>query len=711
MSGLDALFSPRSVAVVGASRRPRSVGYEVVANLVRFGFVGPVYPINPGTDAVHSLPAYPTLTAVPNPIDLAIVTVPSDRVLGAVDDAIEKGVKALVTITAGFKEVGGAGVALEEELQRKVRDAGIRMVGPNCMGILNTDPAVRLNASFTAGNPPAGHVAVASQSGALGEAILETAADLGLGLSSFVSLGNKVDVSSNDVIEYWTHDPRTKLGLLYLESFGNPRRFSTLARRMTRDERKPILAVKSGRSRRGAEAASSHTGSLAGGDVGIDALLHQCGVMRVDTAAQLFAAAQAFATQPVPRGRRVAILTNAGGPGIMATDAAAHFGLELAELTDASREKMKAILPPEASVRNPVDTIATAGAEEYEACMRILLEDENVDGLLVIFVSPIMIDAEVVARAIVAGMKAAGPATAEKPVLSCFMGKHRGDLGRAVLLEAGIPVYPFPESLAQSLARMASFGEYLRADYGKEPVLDPAPRRAEAAAVLEQARATHPEGRWLRFEEVMQLFDAYGVPVPRWRAVADPEAAVAFACQEGFPIVLKLDSDTVLHKSDAGGVQVDLRTQADVRAAFEKIRGRVADVPGDHRIVAQRMITGGVEVLIGVTLDPTVGHLIAFGLGGIFTELMKDVVFRVHPLTDVEAGRMISSIRGAPLLRGLRGGASVDQTALAEVLLRISRLVEDFPEIVEMDLNPFFAQADRTKQAAVDARVRIGALS
>ncbi len=459
MSALSALFSPRSVAVVGASTKPKSIGYELVANLLRSGFQGPVYPINPNARAVHSVPAYPSLAEVPGEVDLAVITVPRDLVLPVVEDAIAKGVKGIVTITAGFKEVDEDGARLEGEICKRLRAAGVRMVGPNCMGMINNDPRVRLNASFTATSTVAGGVAVASQSGALGETILETAAKIGLGLSAFVSLGNKTDVSGNDLLDYWADDDRTKIILLYLESFGNPRRFAQIARRVTHDCRKPILAVKAGRSRAGAEAASSHTGSLAGADVAVDSLLQQCGVIRVDTVAQLFTVAQGFATQPIPRGRRVGILTNAGGPGIMATDAAVHFGLELAELAPATKKIMRAVLSPEASVRNPVDTIATAGPNHYRICTTAMYNDAQVDALILIFVSPVMIDAGEVARGMVAGI-ADGRRTSgsDKPVLSCFMGKHHGDEGIALLRGAGIPVYQFPEAAAESLATMARFG-------------------------------------------------------------------------------------------------------------------------------------------------------------------------------------------------------------------------------------------------------------
>jgi len=710
MDNLSALFSPRSVAIVGASRKPKSVGYEVVANLLRSGFQGPIYPINPGAPSVHSVPAYPSLAAIPGEVDLAVIVVSRDHVLGVIDEAIAKGVKGIVTITAGFKEVGEQGARLEAQMRERLRASGVRMVGPNCMGIINTDPAVALSASFASVYPQVGGVAVASQSGALGEAILETAAELGLGLSCFVSLGNKTDVSGNDMLEYWADDPNTTLVLLYLESFGNPRHFARIARKMTHERGKPVIAVKSGRSRAGAAAASSHTGSLAGADVAVDSLLKQCGVIRVHSVSSLFTVAQGFATQPIPRGRRIGILTNAGGPGIMATDAAVHFGLELAELTDATTETMRAVLSPEASVRNPVDTIATGGPDQYRTCAKAMVSDPNVDALIVIFVSPVMIDAKAVAEGIVEGI-ADGRAqcTDDKPVLSCFMGKHHGEEGIAVLRAAGVPTFQFPEAAAESLAAMARFGEFRAAPLGTVPELDPAPDQERAHAVLEQAsKRFDAEGGWLRFPEAMEILAAYGIPTAPWASVDSAEAAVEFAEQQGYPIVLKLDSDTLLHKTEHGGVRVDLRREQDVRGAYAEIRANVADVEGDHALVVQKMLDGEAETLIGATTDPAFGHLIAFGLGGVFTELMKDVAFRVHPLTELDARKMMESIRGYPLLQGARGSAAVDIDALRNVLLRISQLVGDFPEIAEIDLNPFFANANAAKQAAVDARMRVG---
>ncbi len=703
MSGLSSLFKPRSVAVVGASTRPKSVGYEVVANLLRSGFRGPVYPINPKARAVHSVPAYPSLEAVPAEIDLAVLTVPRDHVLSVVDQAIAKGVKALVTITAGFKEVDEKGAELERVLAKKLSDSGIRMVGPNCMGLINTDPDVCLNASFTASPPPRGGVAVASQSGALGETILKTAGQLGLGLSSFVSLGNKTDVTGDDLLEYWAEDEQTKLILLYLESFGDSKRFAQVARHVTQNCSKPILAVKSGRSLAGAAAASSHTGSLAGADVAVDSLLQQCGVIRVDTVAELFTVAQGFAHQPIPSGRRVGILTNAGGLGIMATDAAVHFELELATLCDETQASLRRGLAPEASVRNPVDTIATAGPEEYRSSIATMYCDPSVDALIVIFVSPVMIDAPAVARAIVAGVaegqKRCG---CDKPVLTCFMGKNHGDEGIAILHAAKFPVFAFPEAAAESLAAMAHFGELRAQPPGRVPILNPAPRKHDVETVLSEATPG-----WLRFEQVMHVLDAYGIPTARWAVVKSAEKAVAFAEVVGYPVVLKIDSDTLLHKTEHGAVKVDLRTSEDVQAAFSEIHKNISEIPGQHRFIVQKMLDGQVETLIGATVDPAFGHLIGFGLGGIFAEQMKDVAFRLHPLTDVDAQQMIESIRGYALLQGPRGREAVDIPGLVDVLLRLSQLVGDFPRIAELDLNPFLADAKSEQQAAVDARIRI----
>ena len=701
MSDLSALFRPRSVAVVGASRRPRSIGYELVANLLRSGFCGPVYPVNPNAESVHSVPAWPSLEAVPGPVDLAVLTVPRDLVLPAVEACAAKGVKGIVTITAGFKEVDERGAELEDRILAVLRAHGMRMVGPNCMGLITTDPAVRLNASFAATEPLPGPVGFASQSGALGEAILETAAELGLGLSSFVSLGNKADVSANDLLEWWCDDERTRLVLLYLESFGNPRRFASLARKLTRERGKPILAVKSGRSRAGAAAASSHTGSLAGTDVAVKALFEQCGVLRANTVNQLFSLARGFASQPLPKGPRVAILTNAGGPGILATDAAVHFGLKLAELGEGTLAALRAVLPPEASLRNPVDTIATAGPVEFEACAQALLADPAVDALIAIYVAPVTMRAPEVATALVRGVEAGRRGGGQgKPVLGCFMGKSSSDAGLAALRDADIPSWPFPEAAAEALAAMARFAAFRARPAGQLRSFDldlPALDRALGPA--------RKRGGWLTLPESFGVLEAAGIAVVPWAVVQTPEEAAAFGAEHGYPLVIKVDGEALLHKSDLGGVQVDLRNERELKGAFWEIERNLADVPGDKRFVVQSMVRGGTETIIGAHEDPAFGHLIGFGLGGVFVEVMGDVAFGVHPLTDADTARLVRSIRGLPLLEGARGGQPVDLATLEETILRVGALVDAVPELHELDLNPFFALPGGGM--AADARIRL----
>jgi acetate---CoA ligase (ADP-forming) len=705
---LDALFRPRSVAVVGASRNPKSLGHGLLRNLLQGDFDGPVYPVNPNADSIQGVEAFPSLQAIPGPVDLAVVTVPARLVLDAARDAAAKGVRAMVTITAGFKEIGGDGVAREAELRRIIRDAGIRMVGPNCMGLISTDVGFLLNASFAAAPPRTGPVAFASQSGALGEVILELANEVDIGMSAFVSLGNKTDVGGTDLVEHWGADERTKLILLYLESIDEPERLARVARRITHSG-KPILAVKAGRSEAGARAASSHTGSLAGADAAASALLAQAGVIQAETIDDLFTLAPGFAHQPLPAGRRIGILTNAGGPGIMATDAADREGLELATLTSDSVVAMAEAVPAEASLRNPVDILAPALPEHYRACTEAMLADPAVDGLIIIHVSPVTADAEAIARGVLEGIDAArARGGAGKPILASFMNPSRGRPGRRVLRDAGIPAWRFPEQAVHTMATMARYKELIERPAGRFVELEPALHISRARDVVHSALVRMANKRltecWLRFDEAMALLRACRIPVAPWAMAWNADAAVAFSQGRG-PIVLKADSDTVLHRTEHDAVAIDLHDEAEIRASWAALRARLDEIPGDHRIVAQEMVRDGVETLAGVTVDPALGHLLAFGLGGVFVELLKDVVFRLAPLSDRDAELMVRGIRGLPLLEGLRGSERVDLDGLQTVLLRLSRLVEEIPEIREIDLNPMFARA--STQTVVDARIRV----
>jgi acetyl coenzyme A synthetase (ADP forming)-like protein len=713
---LEPLFRPRSIAVIGASRRRDSIGGAILRNLIEQEFQGPVYPVHREASYVQSVPAYPTVEAIPGPVDLAVVVVPAAHVLEAVDACGRKGVRALVVISAGFKEVGPEGRALETELRETVRRYGMRLVGPNCLGILNTDPNVRMNATFAPVQPPAGRVAFSSQSGALGLAILDYARELNLGISQFVSVGNKADVSGNDLIEFWEQDEGTDVILLYLESFGNPSKFVQIARRVSRV--KPIVAVKSGRTASGARAATSHTGALAGSDAAVDALFRQSGVIRTDTIEELFDTALLLAYQPVPRGKRVAILTNAGGPGIMAADACESAGLTLPALSAKTTKALRAFLPAEASVRNPVDMIASARAESYQKALALLVADENVDAVIVIFVPPLVTGAPEVARAILAGGKGS-----RKPILSCFMGSHGIPESLKSLNEGHIPSYAFPEAAARTLARVAQYGRWRAAEPGETPKLRNVDGGA-ARGIIERFLGKRAAGAgsgdrdgaagWLPPDALLPLLGAYGIHTPVLRPAGNRGEAAAAAKQIGFPVAMKVKSPDVVHKTDVGGVKLNLRTEEEAARAFDEIRASLAGAKPAARfegVTVEPMVAGGIETIVGMTRDPLFGPVVLFGLGGVAVELLRDVSVRVAPITDRDAEEMIGEIRGAPLLDGYRGAPPVDKASLLDLLHRVSRLAVDHPEVLELDLNPVVAFPGGKPALVLDARVRVGATS
>jgi acetyl coenzyme A synthetase (ADP forming)-like protein len=699
---LDKLIRPRSVAVVGASRRPGSIGAAMLENLLRCGFQGPVYPVNPSASFVASVPTYPSISALPEQVDLAIIVVPSKFVLSVVKECGEKGVGGLVVITAGFKEIGAQGEKLENELVELVREYGMRMVGPNCLGVLNTDPEIQLNATFAPAWPLRGNVALSSQSGALGVAILDYAKELGLGISSFVSIGNKADVSSNDLIEYWENDPKTSVILLYLESFGNPQHFVRLARRVSRS--KPVVAVKSGRTTTGRRAASSHTGALAGSESAVEATLRSAGVIRTDTIDELFDAALLLAHQPLPLGKRVAVLTNAGGPGIMAADACEGLDLELPHLSERTIEELQSFLPAEASLRNPVDMIASATADNYGRALKILLQDPNVDSVLVIFVPPVTVHATDVAHVIVEQSE-----SARKPILTCFMGSHGVPEGLRSLQEGSVPSYTFPESAARALARVVRYADWRLRPPGTVPSYESI-NRERARELLTKVAGGREGQYWLEAGAVEQLMELYGLPRARSLMAADAKEAVTAARKLSFPVAVKLVSSKYVHKSDVGGVHLDLEDDEEVERAVNQIRSSLeaqGDADAFDGVQVQEMVTGGVEAIVGATRDAKFGHLIMFGLGGTAVEVLQDVTFNVHPLTDVDAKEMLDRVRGRQLLDGFRGSSAADREALADLLLRVSRMVSDLPEIEELDLNPVAALAPGDGVRVLDARIRI----
>ena len=688
-ASMKMFFEPRVVALVGATSDRGKVGNQIFLNLLNKGFTGRVVPVSVRADAVEGVRAYATVTDIPDQVDLAVIAVPADHVLGVVDDCIAKGVRALVVITAGFGETDRSGREREAALVDKIRAAGIRMIGPNCMGILNTDPGVRLDVTFSPQPLLEGRVAFLTQSGALGLAILDYAQRLGLGISTFVSVGNKADVSGNDLIQYWAEDPRTDVILLYLESFGNPRKFSQIARRVGRH--KPIVAVKAGRSSAGARAAMSHTGSLATSDVVVDALFRQAGVIRARTLQEMFDVATLLAHQPVPRGSRVAILTNAGGPGILASDVCEAQGLEVPILSDATIASLRQFLPHAASVANPVDMIGTALPDHYRRSMQLLLADPRVDSLLVIYVPVTVTEPKEIAAAIADAAAGAGG----KTVIVSYMHSQ----GPPPVL-APLPCYPFPEPAASALAHAADYGAWRLRPVGALPHFDdiqPAAARRIVDAALTRG------GGWLTPVEAQDVLMAMGIAVPESRVALSEGDAIVAARELGFPVAIKAIGPDIVHKTEVGGVRLGIADEDSVRTAVRHLQAHLgARLTG---ILIQPMVATGVEILIGGLQDPTFGPLVLCGSGGVLVDLIADSVFRLHPLTDVDALEMVSTMKGAALLRGHRGAPPADEAALREALLRVSVLMDLCPEIQELDINPI--EVFETGVCAVDVRIRV----
>ena len=693
-------FFPRSVAVVGASTNPASIGARLFRNLIGEGFSGPLYPVNRTARVVNSVRAYPSVTDIPDEVDLAFIVVPAGVVLDVVRECAAAGVRVVVVISAGFSEVGPEGAARERELVRIVRDAGMRMVGPNCMGLLNTAPSVTLNGTFGPVYPPRGNIAMSSQSGALGIAILDYARSAGIGISQFVSVGNKADVSGNDLLLAWEDDPETDVILLYLESFGNPRKFSRIARRI--GQSKPIVAVKSGRTQAGSRAASSHTGALASSDVAVDALFRQAGVIRVDTIEELFGVGSLLADQPIPGGERVAIVTNAGGPGILAADALEANGLELPALSDDLSAAIASGLPAEASTTNPIDLIASGGPSEYEHAVSALLASGEVDAVMVIYVPVSAGLAENVAAAL---RRCQDGHDGGVTLLTVFMQSSDA----AALLSGDehartIPSYLFPEQAALALSRANRYGAWRRRDQGSIPHLGGVDPDRARRCIDDAVRALGPDGGWLEADAVETVLESFGISIPTTELVESEDDAVAAAGRIDGPVVVKVVAPSALHKSDVGGVVLDVHGEEAVRAAYQGVVAAVDDAEG---VLVQTYIPEGHEVLLGSTEDPNFGALVVFGMGGVMVELLGDVAFRIHPLTDVDAADMVRSIKGFPMLEGYRNLPKGDIAALEDTLLRVSAMLTAIPELAEMDLNPVKVLAPGKGVVAVDARMRV----
>jgi acetyl coenzyme A synthetase (ADP forming)-like protein len=702
-ASLRPLFAPTAVAVVGASRDRRSIGRRILELIPASGFTGSMYPVNANATEISGLPAFRSARNLPPGVDLAVIAVPASAVLEVVDDCAAAGVKTLVVVSAGFAEAGPAGRALQQQLVEKVRGYGMRMVGPNCMGLLNTNAQVRLNASFSPIFPPTGHIALSSQSGALGLAILGLASARAVGLSQFISVGNKADVSGNDLLEFWESDPQTHVMLLYLESFGNPRRFGRLARRISRS--KPIVAIKAGRTRAGSRAAGSHTAALAASDTAVDALFHQSGVIRATTIDEMFDIALCLDSQPLPQGTRVAIVTNAGGPGVLAIDACIGAGLTAAEFSTATCTKLRSFLPSAASVLNPIDIIASSGPDEYRQAIEVAATAGETDALIVIFTPVDTSRSDDILEAIRDGIRRARtvPGT-PKPILACVMTNGMPPAPLSIDDEI-VPTYAFPENAARALANVAMYARWRSQPPGLLWDFDDM-RVDDARTICQRALARADDG-WLTTDEAQAVLNAAALPVAAGAIARTEEQAAALAAVFGFPVVAKLASRLVQHKTELGAVKLNLANADQVRQAFRdivKCGPASSEEPG---VLIQPMIVDAIETFIGVTEDPAFGPLVGFGLGGTHVEIVGDVRFRMAPLTGADAEELLHDIRGVRLLEGYRGQPPADLAALQNILLRVSRLAEAVAEIVELDLNPVMALAPGKGCRIVDARIKV----
>jgi acetyltransferase len=696
---LELLFKPRSVAVIGASRDPNKVGHAILKNIIESGYKGRVYPVNPKADSVLGLTAYKSVLDIPDEVDLAVIVIPAQNVLDVMEECGRKGVKFAVVISAGFKEIGGEGVEREKRLVEIARKYGIRVVGPNCLGII--DMHTPINATFGPQPQRKGGIAFISQSGALLTAILDWSSKVGIGFSNIVSLGNKADLNETDFVEYLGENPETKVILLYLESISDGRRFIQVTSAVSR--KKPIVLLKGGVTEAGARAALSHTGAMAGGATALKAAMKKAGVILVSSLSELFDIAIAFANQPIPQGGRVGIVTNAGGGGVVTSDLAILRGLKLASLSPSTIDVLRKSLPPMAAIYNPVDVLGDARADRYRVAIETLLRDPNVDALITILTPQAVTEPEETAKVIIEMSRL----YIEKPILSVFIGGEKVEKAVKLLIDNGIPVYDMPEKAVAALSGMVMYRElreYLAKIAESIEVYD-----VDKSTALSIIRKALQENRRVLLEsEAKDLVKSYGIPVAPTKLARNEEEAVEIANSMGYPVVLKIASPDITHKSDVGGVVMNIRSDEEVREAFRTIIinvRRYAPNASIYGVVVQKMVPKGREVIIGTTKDPVFGHIIMFGLGGVYTELFKDVSFRLAPLSLYEAKEMVMETKAYTLLKGFRGEPPADIPSVINTLIRVSKLVTDVPQIVEMDINPLFVYEEGVGALAVDVKI------
>jgi acetyltransferase len=708
VASLRAFLNPKSVAVIGASRRRNTIGNFVFRNLIQQDFKGVVYPVNPFAEVIAAVKAYPSVLAIPGDIDLAIISVPQEHVQQVAEECARKGVKGMIVMTSGFSDAGSEGAESEHKLLKTVRSYGIRMLGPNCMGIINTNPEINLNATFSNVFPPHGTIAFASESGVLGSAILMYATNLNIGLSTFVSIGNRSDISSNELLQYWEGDPDTNVVLLYLESFGNPRKFTRVSRSIT--SKKPVVAVTGDRIAHQIRSITSQTGAMASDQAATDALFKQAGILRVNTLAELFDTGSVLANQPLPAGNRVAIISNAGGPALLTADACKIKGLDMTKLSEYTLARLTTILSPKAIISNPIDTSPEYTIDQYREALRLLLDDENVDIVIAIFIPPILELSDEFASVI----REIAPLYRHfgKPLITSFLGLsgERVELGSK---EKGyVPSFAFPEATAGALSRAFEFSQRLKKPVGKIPEFPDIDKERAEYLIKSALEKSDNNQVWLNAEQITGLLECYGIKMVTLKLATTAAEAVEAAEEIGCPVAIKILSSAVSQKMELEGVILDCRAGNEVEDAFNRISDNMENIGKKEQmdgVIVQKMVQGGIEVIVGVTQHPAFGPLIMFGLGGIYTELLKDVTFNINPLTDIDAHEMLRAVKAYQMLEGWKGSKRADIESIEELLLRVSTMIVNHPQIVEMDLNPVKVLPEGNGYQVIDSRILISA--
>ena len=697
--GIDSIMCPKTIAIIGASAKEGTIGNEIMRKITEYKFAGTLYPINPKAAEICGIKTYKSVLEVPENIDLAVIVVGQSHIFSVIDQCAEKNIKGIVTISSGFKETGKEGAALEDELLKKIKECGMTMVGPNCLGVINTAEDIKMDATFADALPLAGRTAFTSQSGALGAAILNISKDLNLGISQFVSIGNAADITTETLINYWKDEPNTDQILLYMESISDPKDFNRVAKEVTK--KKPIIAIKGGKSAAGASAASSHTGSLAGADLAADALLKQCGVIRVNSLPEMFEVAQAFANCELPKGKRVAVMTNSGGPGIMATDAICELGLEMAQLSNKTKEYMKSYLAAAASVKNPVDMIASAPLEYYKKTLTALIKEETVDIIMVIYLPLMNLDPMDVSKVIME-TKNQYP---EKPIIAVMMAQN-DFFSQITKIKTNVPFYQYPEIAANAISKLYAQRVWLNRPKDETPSFKVNSNKAKEiiSKALQEGRSQ------LTTLESIDILETYGIRTCKYAFASNVDEAAAEANKIGYPVVMKITSTKISHKTEIGGVIVGINSEEQLKKEYNALIERLTEKGLENAldgVIIQEMVKGEREMVCGVATDPQYGHLMMFGLGGIFVETLKDVAFRVNPVTDIDVKEMVRSVKAYKILQGARGEIPAQIDQIEETMLRLSQLVNDFSFIKELDINPLKISDKTGEGIAVDGRIEV----